>query len=308
MKLEVPNFARDKKIAVALSGGLDSTVLLSVLIENEYKVIAINVNHRLRSGSSDDVFFIKQITKNLGIESYFIDWDHKKVASNVSEKSRNARYKFMTELCKKLNIEYLMTAHHKDDQVETLLMRITRGTGISGLLGIRRETDINGITVIRPLLDNSRQEILRYAMSKDLIWIFDETNASSKYRRSQLRFALDKVSDKNSLTNNLSALAKHSCDVVDALDFYTLQELSKYTEKKGSIFQIDKRLFCCPREIYSRAIIYLIRELSNREVKTERGKIDNLICRIQKGSLPYHIYGITIVNKKNHFIIQKENS
>ncbi len=182
-----PHF-EDKKILLAISGGIDSMVLLDLCLKKKMNITVAHCNFNLRGEESDlDEVFVKEYCNQNNISFYVKYFDTKKIAENNKESiqitARNLRYHWFEELMQEHKFDYLFTAHHLDDQVETFLINFTRGTGINGLLGIPKENR----KIYRPLLDFSREEIEIYAKSNHLNWREDSSNLSDKYLRNKLR-------------------------------------------------------------------------------------------------------------------------
>ena len=159
-----------KKICVSLSGGVDSIVLLYALNQSLGKgssIRAIHINHNLVKDSQSWADFCKKICDQIQIQ---IDFHSVKVNTTegfgIEAAARKARYQKLQRSIQEG--EWLMTAHHQDDQLETILMRMARGTGVEGLQGIQKQFNFGRGNIIRPLLDVSKNEILRYARQKNL--------------------------------------------------------------------------------------------------------------------------------------------
>ncbi len=185
-------FKEKDSILVALSGGADSVCLLSVLfkLKEKYKIKigAVHLNHLIRGEEAErDEGFAKEFCKKLGVKLYSQKADVKKLAKeqNISEElaGRNARYELFEKVSKSEGYDYVATAHNKNDQAETLLMRIMRGTGIDGLAGIKYKRD----NIIRPILDISRGEIEEYCKENNLEFCIDSTNSENEYTRNKVR-------------------------------------------------------------------------------------------------------------------------
>ena len=144
---------KHKKVAVAVSGGADSMALALLLNEQtNSKLIAITVDHGLREESAREAKQVKKWLEKYDIEHHILKWEGDKKNSNIQFEARTARYQLMCDFCKKNDIQLLLVAHNLQDNAETLLMRIMRGSGVDGLSAIADATKINNIEVLRPLL------------------------------------------------------------------------------------------------------------------------------------------------------------
>ena len=181
-------FLKDKKLLIAISGGIDSVVLIHLFHELEYTIALAHCNFQLRGKESDgDEAFVEDLAKKLDIPVFIKKFDTLQFASeeklSVQLAARKLRYDWFNELLHQKQYDYLLTAHHADDAVETFLINLSRGTGLDGLTGIPKQ---NG-KIIRPLLPFSREQIEKYAKEQNIDWREDSTNEETKYLRNKIR-------------------------------------------------------------------------------------------------------------------------
>jgi len=181
-------FLENKKLLLAVSGGIDSMVLAHLFKTLGYDICIAHCNFGLRGDESDgDENFVRKFAIENDIKVFVTHFDTKAFASDaklsVQVAARQLRYTWFEELLQDNNLDYLLTAHHQDDAIETFLINFTRGTGLQGLTGIPQQ---NG-NVIRPLLPFSRDDIESYARENNITWREDSSNASDKYLRNKLR-------------------------------------------------------------------------------------------------------------------------
>jgi tRNA(Ile)-lysidine synthase len=179
---------KDKKILLAVSGGLDSMVLMHLFQELSYSIGIAHCNFQLRGKESDeDENFVKLQAEKLQIPIFSIQFETEKFANenkfSIQLAARKLRYDWFYQLLEEEKYDYLLTAHHLDDQLETFLINLSRGTGIEGLTGIPATND----KIMRPLLPFSREEILAFAEENLISWREDSSNASTKYLRNKIR-------------------------------------------------------------------------------------------------------------------------
>ena len=185
--ISTESLRRFKRIGVGFSGGLDSSVLLHSLaasVQDTSKLFAIHINHGVSKDSDLWEKKCEYIAKDLGISFYTTKLDlenSKKSEDNL----RVARYKIFKEWAQEGDL--ICTAHHKDDQLETIFFRLMRGTGIEGLKGIPTWREDSGLTFFRPFLDFTKKELREYALHNRLEWIEDESNLDIKISRNFIR-------------------------------------------------------------------------------------------------------------------------
>lgn len=185
----IDQLKNDSTVVVACSGGPDSMCLLHLVnkIKKDKKlnVIVAHVNHNLREESISELEFVKEysLNNNNTFEEFTISKNHKYNESDF----RNFRYDFFREIIKKYSANYLLTAHHGDDLVETIMMRIVRGSNLNGYSGIKMIIDKEDYRVLRPLLFYSKDEILKFNKESNLKYMVDYTNDLDLYTRNRYR-------------------------------------------------------------------------------------------------------------------------
>lgn len=184
-------FDNNDKILLAISGGVDSMVMLHLFKEAGYNFQIAHCNFKLRDKASDkDEEFLKEYCTENHIISHFISFDtlaySKEKKLSIEETARNLRYTWFEELLKTNDLDFIATAHHKNDVSETMLLNLSRGTGIGGLHGILPKRN----TLIRPMLFASKIDIENYAKTNQINYVFDHTNNNIEYTRNKIRHEL----------------------------------------------------------------------------------------------------------------------
>lgn len=182
------------KLVVAVSGGPDSMVLLNLFsrLSKRLKFVltVAHVNHGLRGKSSDaEETLVKKIAKKYGLPIHTVRWKTP-AKGNIQNAARKFRYDFFKDVAFKTNSSAVATAHHRDDQAETVLLQFIRGSGIKGLGGIPWITKYKNIQIIHPLLDFGRDQIEAYARRHKIHFACDESNLKTGYRRNFIRHKL----------------------------------------------------------------------------------------------------------------------
>ena len=213
------------KIVIGVSSGPDSMCLLNILVEirkkNNFDIIVVYINHKLRIESDEEEHFLELYCKNnnLKFEKTSINSYPK---SNIEAYARKFRYEFYEKIIKKYHANYLMTAHHGDDLIETILMRLVRGSNLRGYQGISLLTIKNNYFIVRPLLYVTKEQILAYLKENFIPYCIDKSNFSLDYTRNRYRL------------NVLPFLKKENKNVhLKFLQFENkLEECNNYIEKK----------------------------------------------------------------------------
>ncbi|QWD73462.1 tRNA lysidine(34) synthetase TilS [Polynucleobacter sp. TSB-Sco08W16] len=224
-----------KRIAVALSGGLDSVVLLDTICKSQAanqnrEIYAFHIHHGLQKPADDWLIFCERLAKKYKIHFDFRLLHLNTGEGNVEARARAARYEALADLCEEYGIEDLLLAHHQNDQAETVLIQLLRGAGVAGLSGMSVHKHIQAgpspLMLKRPLLDQSRAELEAYAKQHKLKWIVDPSNQDRKYRRNAIRKdvipKLEKIQPE--AVANLARSASLLSDAQALLDRLALQD------------------------------------------------------------------------------------
>ena len=195
-----PSPKTPKRIAVALSGGLDSVVLLDTVCRSQAKskkpaleIYAFHIHHGLQKPADDWLLFCEKLAKKYQIQFDFrlLHLGDQKSGGNVEGRARNARYEALADLCEQYGIADLLLAHHQNDQAETVLLQLLRGSGVAGLSGMPNTRELKTpnkqITLWRPLLNQSRAELESYAKEHMLKWVEDPSNRDDVFKRNAIR-------------------------------------------------------------------------------------------------------------------------
>ena len=191
-------YQKDTPVLVAFSGGADSSLLLHLLHGAGFRLYAVHVHHGIRADAADaDLAFCRRICKQLGIPLFAVKVNvpvlAKKAGQSLEEAARHARYRHFARLMRTHGIPLLATAHHADDNLETVLFRLCRGTGTQGLRGIPAyaplpDTDGDGgLFLFRPMLHLTKEEILTACEQRGIPFVTDATNACDDYARNRIR-------------------------------------------------------------------------------------------------------------------------
>ena len=209
-------FSQNSKILVALSGGADSVALLRILHSLGYECEAAHCNFHLRGKESDrDEMFVRQLCQQYNIPLHITDFDTTRYAEekhiSIEMAARELRYEWFEKKRIECHANRIAVAHHQDDSIETMLLNLIRGTGITGLLGIR---PINGY-IVRPLLCVSRKDIVCYLQSIGQEYVTDSTNLEDEYTRNKIRLHLLPLMQEinPAIKNSLITTGNHLNDV-----------------------------------------------------------------------------------------------
>jgi tRNA(Ile)-lysidine synthase len=214
-------FLKEARLLIAISGGLDSVVLTHLCHELKLDITLAHCNFNLRGAESDgDEAFVLELADNLDLDVFIEHFSTNEFAKDqklsTQMAARDLRYNWFSELAGSLHFDYIVTAHHADDNLETFLINLSRGTGLSGLTGI---PEINE-HIVRPLLPFSREQLELHAKDHHLKWREDSSNASDTYLRNKLRHHVIPVLKETNanLLQNFKTTLEHLKDTSDIVE------------------------------------------------------------------------------------------
>jgi len=183
------DFKKGDKIIVAVSGGVDSVCLLDLILKesglNPKNIIVAHFDHGIRSDSSEDAALVEKLAKQRGLKFELATADLSGIQAGLEEKAREHRYNFLEIIRDLHKADWVLTAHHADDQAETIMMKFLKGTFLKGLRGILPRDENRKL--YRPLLRVSKSELYEYAAKNNLEFREDSTNSDTKYERNKMR-------------------------------------------------------------------------------------------------------------------------
>ena len=286
---------KEDKIAIALSGGVDSIVLFHLLV-TEYKdsykeLVVFHINHGLREESYEEAEFVEKFVKDFDVKFYKEELNMSDIErdSHTSEEmlARELRYQAFNKMAKLEGVTKLLTAHHKNDQVENILMRLLTGRSIDHSLAICEEIEMAGLTIYRPLLNSLKAELEEYAKEKNLHYYVDATNFDTDYTRNNIRHNIvPLLNDINSGSfDNLINFANYYQNINNNLKKAILSNKDNYIfsrdEDKISLVK-DKFLELNEEEMYFLLKDLIVDELGIFDVKQRA--IFDVVSSLKKNS------------------------
>jgi tRNA(Ile)-lysidine synthase len=260
----------DRAVVVAVSGGADSVALLRVLAAAEeyrpQRLIVAHFDHRLRQGSAGDARFVADLARRMELPFELGEADvallAKAEGDGIEAAARRARYKFLEEAADRQRAHFIATAHTADDQVETVLHRILRGTGIAGLQGMREVRAFFGrqdLYVVRPLLGVRRKEILEYLREIGQPFCEDPSNADSRFTRNRIRHKLLPVLEHTYNRNVVEAILRLSDTAAGAQS--VIDELVDGLFDEAVAIDDERDIVAVSRDVVLGVNLHLVREL-----------------------------------------------
>ncbi|MBQ4874862.1 MAG: tRNA lysidine(34) synthetase TilS [Rickettsiaceae bacterium H1] len=307
------------KFALAVSGGVDSTALLLLVYfwmhKNKFDSVKCNpvvltVNHNLRPEAKLECQHVLGLARSLNLECRILTWDNSVPKQN---KARDARYRLLTDWCKKNQVKELLLAHHSNDQAETVLIRISRGSGLDGLCAMQEVGYKNGIKLMRPLLSFTKKQLAGYVTLHNLKWVEDPSNDDKKYTRSVFRDYLKFSPQLEQSILRLNLTAAHMRRVKEAINFY-VKEAIKNCVTADDFGYVDINLtvfYKLPEEIAMRVLLACLMVIGNKIYKPRYKNFDNMFARVWSKNFQQAqtLHGCKIIKTTGDFIsIRREEN
>ena len=302
------------QIAVGVSGGPDSLALSWLLHrwceQIGIRLIALTVDHRLRPNSSKDARNVFLWLKSWGLNCIILPWVGNKPSTGIQETARIARYKLMIDWCIENGVRDLALAHHQEDQAETFLMRLSRGSGIDGLACMREVTLREGVRLLRPLLTLPKSRLRATLKSQNQEWLEDPANSNPAFTRTLIRDLSILLSEREVGTQRLAHLSEQFGRIR-----VRLEEITRLVVDRAAIIHPTgwatingELLIHLPDEIGRRVMIFLLQSIGGRSYPPRRKRLDRIMTFIKDPDhcTAFSLGGCSISRQDHQFTILRE--
>ncbi len=319
----VQNFKKlnySNKIAISVSGGSDSMALCFLVScyksqkNNKIQPIFYLVDHGLRKDSAEEAQLVKKHLKSKMISLKILKWKGKKPNSNLQSLARQKRYELLFNECKKSNIKTILTAHHQDDYYETFFSRLLRGSGTEGLSSfVETEKKFvfkrNVITVARPLLSFSKQNLTYIANNVFSFYVDDPSNEMEKFQRVRLRKLISNLKNQGLDFHKLKLTLSNLASTNRAINEIVNHNISKNVIFFKKKYLISSKFFLLPEEVVFRSLSTLIKKISKKNYPPRGRKMINLIKEIKiKDQFKATLGGAIIEKIHNSLVLTPEKT
>jgi tRNA(Ile)-lysidine synthase len=281
-------------IVLAVSGGPDSMALMWLAarwrraLTRGPKLIAVTVDHGLRPEAAREARDVKRLARELDLPHLTLRWTGAKPKAGLPAAARAARYRLLAQAAKASGATHILTAHTRDDQAETLLMRMLRGSGIVGLAAMARESEREGVWLARPLLNVPKSQLVATLNKAKLAFADDPTNRDAAYTRPRLRALMPALAEEGGDSRNLARLASRLARANAALEVLVdgaERFLALRDRNDASRFGFDASAFAgLPEEIRLRLLKRAIDRVGH-EGSAELGKLEALLMALDRANL-----------------------
>jgi tRNA(Ile)-lysidine synthase len=288
------------RLALAVSGGPDSLALLHLVHRLHIagalraEITVLTVDHGLRVTSRDEATMVGAFATQLGFDYAILRWRaSERPRTGLPEAARNARYRLMAEYCHGRDIPALVSAHQLEDQSETMLMRLARGSGLDGLAAIPEKSHWAGLVVLRPLLAVPKARLMATLREAGIDWVEDPTNRDTRYERARIRAAREAMKLLGLTPEALARSARRLARAREALDHAAEIFLtSNCTTSEAGYCTLDvEALLAAPEEIALRALGSVIDAVGARQAILRLAKLESLLAAIRERPATAHTLG-----------------
>ena len=282
-------------IALAVSGGPDSTALMLLAarwrdaLTTKPKLVAVTVDHGLRKESKGEAAAVARLARKLNIPHRTVRWNGRKPSTGVQEKARAARYRLLGEAAQRAGAAHILTAHTLDDQAETVLIRMSRGSGLTGLGAMTRIAPLppdgkSLVVLVRPLLDITKARLIATLDIAKIPYADDPSNRNPRFARSRLRGVMGALAEEGLDATRLAQLArrlKRAEGAIEAAVDRAMNELTVELSPPGSLCIEASRFADLPAEIALRLLGRAVARAGD-EGPVELGKLEALKCAVDR--------------------------
>jgi tRNA(Ile)-lysidine synthase len=282
-------------LVLAVSGGSDSIALMWLMarwrraLARGPRLVAVTIDHGLRAEAAREARDVKRLAQSLELEHHTMHWTGNKPKTGVPAAARAVRYRLLAQAARSAGATHILTAHTRDDQAETLLMRLLRGSGIVGLSAMVRESEREGVVLARPLLDVSKSQLIATLNKAGISFADDPTNRDLGFTRPRLRVLLPALAaeggDARSLARLASRLARANAAVeilADGAERYLALKSSQAESSVPAGQNFDAAAFAAlPEEIRLRLLKRAI-DRYGHEGRVELGKVEALLAALDR--------------------------
>ncbi len=303
----------NKNFIVAVSGGPDSLALAFLAkiysIKKNLKSRFLIIDHKLREGSSEEAKIVKKVLRKYSIKAEILTWKGKKPTKNIQSEARKIRYELLISKCNQLKIENILIGHHQDDLFENFFIRILRGSGLKGLISLDKRTKLENINLLRPLLDQKKDDLIFISKHVFNFFVKDPFNYNEKFKRIKVRKLINELQNDGLDKKKFSETIKNLKSSDYAINFYVLKNLEEnsFFLKKKNQFILNEEFFNQPHEVIFRSLSNIIKNIGKKYYFPRGKKIDKLLYEMRnERSFKATLGGCLLERVKKSVIVKKE--
>jgi tRNA(Ile)-lysidine synthase len=301
---EIPDLfadlAKEPALVLAVSGGPDSTALMWLAarwrrrIRTGPRLVAVTIDHGLRKPSAAEARAVKKLAASFGIAHLTLRWSGSKPSSGLPAAARAARYALLAGAARKAGASHVLTAHTRDDQAETFLMRLARGSGLAGLAAMSRYSVRGDVAIVRPLLDVPKGRLIATLAKAKVSFADDPTNRDTAFTRPRWRKLMPELAREGVDARTIARLVSRLARANEALDAVVQRAEASLVRYDGRRWTIEANAFLTlPDEIRLRLLHRAI-DRAGHEGPAELGKVETLLDGLLRAIAATHPFRRTL--------------
>ncbi len=276
------------RLGVAVSGGSDSLALLHLLVriarDEGVRLFAATVDHGLRPDAAAEAASVSETCAHLGVSHVTLKWTGWDRSGNLQDQARQARYGLLRDWAVSQDIPVVALGHTADDQAETVLMRLGRAAGVRGLSAMSFARDLDGVTLWRPVLGETRTALRDYLRAEGVRWIEDPSNQDLRFDRIKAREALGHLSGLGITAETLSRVAANLGRANRALEHFAQESARRVAKEKACAVRMDRAGFAAlPEEIQRRLVVGILQRISGPGYPPRQTKVEQVVQAVIAG-------------------------
>jgi tRNA(Ile)-lysidine synthase len=309
--------AAARRIALAVSGGADSLALLDAVerwrrLTGGPEAVVLTVDHRLREGSDREAERVVAIAVARGLQARRLAWEDPHPAGDIEAAARKARYRLLIGATRELLASHLLLAHHRDDQAETFLMRLQRGSGVFGLAAMRAEVRAGDVTLFRPFLGLPRSRLAATAAAAGFVPVEDPMNSDPRFLRARIRRIMPLLAAEGFGPAEIAATTERLARAADAIDRAVDRLIAEaVTVDPFAVAAVDGAAFvAAPEEVRHRFLVRLLAAIGGDDYPPRfarlRGLHQAMVARAGPGRFKRTLAGVVIEWRHGRFLAYRE--
>ena len=301
------NLNLNNNFTVAVSGGADSLALAFFSkiysIKKSLKVKYFLVDHKLRTNSSSEALFVKNLLKNFSIDLDIFKWNGKKPKKNIQSLARKKRYNILINQSKKFKINYILFGHHLDDVYENFFIRLLRGSGLKGIVSLDKKTSTNKVNILRPLIQVEKKDLIYISKKVFNKFVEDTSNEDETFKRVRIRNLIKNLEteglDKNKFKSSIQKLKS----VNQSIEFFSEKNLKENSIIFHNKAVLKKEFFNFPQEVLFRSFSKILQLVGKKYFSPRGKKVINILQNLENKITFKSTLGNCVIKKINKTVI-----
>tara|TARA_B100000575_G_C23040542_1_gene598889 strand:+ start:26 stop:1048 length:1023 start_codon:yes stop_codon:yes gene_type:complete len=304
------NLNLNKNFIVAVSGGPDSLALafLSKIysIKKSLKVKYFLVDHKLRNNSSKEALFVKKLLGDFSIDLDVLEWNGKKPQSNIQAVAREKRYNILINQSKKFKSNHILLGHHEDDVYENFFIRLLRGSGLKGIVSLDKETSVNKVKILRPLIEIEKKDLIYISKKVFNKYVEDPSNEDESYTRVRIRNLIKNLENEGLDKRKFKLSIQKLKSADQSIQFFCEKNIIENSIIFDNKAILKKEFFNVPQEVLFRSFSKILQLVGKKYFPPRGKKIIKTLENLKKKIIFKSTLGNCVIKKINRTVIVRK--